>query len=163
MSRTTDAKAYLADLDVTFETFAAYRFTGHRVFELNIENLALNVEHLLTIESQSGRRSVPVTSVQVWVDTAAETVEADERVLLGEEILSRFGLQADIRHTADIAPSKVDAFTADFNARLREVWVARGVPVDVPDDYFNRCIESGFTPEQCGDYWRGAIPLELIH
>lgn len=137
MSRATDAKAYLADLGVTFEKFTAYRFTGHRVFELDIADLHLNVGHLLDIAFRSGLRSVPVTSVQTWVDAAAETAEADERVFLGEEVLGRFGLQADIHHAADIHPSKVDAFATDFNSRLREAWVARGVPADMPDEYFN--------------------------
>lgn len=164
IARAREAREYLEDLGVVFsDRTTAFRITGHRVFELDIENLALNVEHLLDSAYKSGRRSVPVTSVQVWVNTAAEAAEADERVGLAEEIESRFGFQADIRHTADVAPCKVDAFTADFNARLREAWVARSVPSDMPDEYFNRCIESGFTPEQCGDYWRGDIPLELIY
>lgn len=141
MSTRTDraraARDYLADLGVTIEKFTAYRFTGRRVFELDIADLHLNVDHLLDIAFRSGLRSVPVTSVQTWVDAAAETAEADERVFLGEEVLSRFGLQADIWHTADIHPSKVDAFATDFNSRLREAWVARGVPADMPDEYFN--------------------------
>lgn len=161
--RAREAREYLVnDLGVTIEKFTAYRFTGRRVFELDIENLGLHVEALLDMQLQAGRRAVSVASVQVWVNTAAEAVEADERVLLGEEILSRFGLQADIRHTADIHPSKVDAFTADFNARLREAWAQRGVPADIPDDYFDRCSEAGMTPEQCAAYWADDIPLELI-
>lgn len=163
MQRAREARDYLAnDLGVTIEKFTAYRFTGRRVFELDIADLHLNVDHLLTIASQSGLRAVPVTSVQVWVDTAAETAEADERVLLGEEVLSRFGLQADIWHTADIHPSKVDAFTADFNARLREAWAQRGVPADIPDNYFDRCAEAGMTPEQCAVSWADGPPLDYI-
>lgn len=161
--RARAAREYLVDdLGVTIEKFTAYRFTGRRVFELDIADLHLNVEHLLTIASQSGLRAVPVTAVQVWVDTAAETAEADERRLLGEEILSRFGLQADIWHTADIHPSKVDAFAADFNSRLREAWAQRGVPTDIPDNYFDRCAEARMTPEQCAAYWADDIPLEPI-
>jgi hypothetical protein len=160
--RADEAREYLVGLGVTVEKFTAYRFAGRRVFELDIETLGLNVEHLRTIAYRSGLRSVPTTMVQTWVDMAAETAEADERVGLAEEIESKFGFQADIRHTADIAPSKVDAFTDYFNSRLREAWVARGVPADVPDNYFDRCIESGLTPEQCAVYWRDVIPLELI-
>lgn len=135
--RARAARDHLIDLGVTIEKFTAYRFTGRRVFELDIADLHLNVDHLLDIAFKSGLRSVPITSVQTWVDAAAETAEADERVLVGEEVLSRFGLQAEIWHTADIHPSKVDAFTADFNSRLREAWVARGAPTDMPDEYFN--------------------------
>lgn len=176
--RAREARKYLDDLGVTFGgRHSACHHSGldpapswcrrekvspHRVIRLDIENLALNVEHLLTIASQSGLRVVPVTSVQVWVNAAAETVEADERVFLGEEILSRFGLQVEVRHKALIASSKVDAFTADFNARLREAWAQRGVPADIPDDYFDRCSEAGMTPEQCAAYWADDIPLELI-
>lgn len=135
--RAREARDYLTGLGVTNIGFVNYRFTGDRVFELDIADLHLNVDHLLTIAFKSALRSVPVASVQTWVDTAAETAEADERVGLAGEIESLFGFQAEVRHTADIAPSKVDAFTDLFNSRLREAWVARGVPADMPDEYFN--------------------------
>lgn len=162
MSLTRAAHEYLADLGVTFERFSGHRITGSRVFELDVENLALNTEHLLDMARRSGNRRVPVRMVQQWVDLAAETAEADERTLLAEEIETRFGLQADIRHTADIHSSKVDAYAAHFNSRLREAWEAQGVPADVPDEYFDRCTAAGMTPEQCGGSWRDGIPLDYI-
>ena len=163
MNRARAACEHLADLGVTLsDRSTEHRFVGHRVFELDIENLALNVGHLLNVASLSGLRSVPVTSVQTWVDAAAETAEADERRLLGEEVERLFGFQAEISHAADIAPSKVDTFTADFNARLREAWVIWGVPVDVLDEYFDRCIAAGMTPEQCAAYWADDVPLDYI-
>lgn len=162
ISAAREARSHLEDLGATVTGMDSTGFTGHRVFELGVEHLGINTDWLQEQALRTGVRTVPRSHVDRWVNEGAENAEQAERDAVAAEVVERFGYQARITHTADIKPTGVDAFTADFNARLREAWADRGVPTDVPDYYYDRCSEAGMTPEQCAAYWADGIPLELI-
>lgn len=162
ISLAREARNHLEDLGVTVTGGTVTRLTGHRAFDMDVKNLDIDTERHRERAVRSGVRVVPRHMVYGWVNEAADKVEQHKRQALDEEMQTKFSFQANISHTADIRPSDVDAFTADFNARLREAWAQQGVPADMPDEYFDRCSEAGMTPQQCAAYWADGIPLELI-
>jgi hypothetical protein len=162
ISLALQARNHLGDLKVSSLTVGSSGFAGHRAFDMNVKNLDIDTDQLRERSVRSGVRVVPRHMVYGWVNEAADKVEQRERQALDEEMQARFGFQANISHTANIRPSDVDTFAADFNARLCEEWAQRGVSADIPDNYFDRCIEAGMTPQQCAAYWADGIPLELI-